>query len=54
MQSRSVIEQAKGILMAAHRIGEDEAFQLLVARSQQENVKLHTIAARFVADSSRP
>ncbi|GHF50439.1 GAF domain-containing protein [Amycolatopsis bartoniae] len=53
MQSRGVIEQAKGILMAARRISEDEAFQLLVARSQRENVKLHTIAARFVAESTR-
>ncbi|WP_346051649.1 MULTISPECIES: ANTAR domain-containing protein [Amycolatopsis] len=53
MQSRAVIEQAKGILMAAHRITEDEAFQMLTTRSQHENVKLNIIAARFVEDSTR-
>ncbi|GHF40151.1 GAF domain-containing protein [Amycolatopsis bartoniae] len=53
MDSRAVIEQAKGILMAAHHIGEEEAFRLLAARSQRENVKLNAVAARFVAESCR-
>ncbi|MFD4253689.1 MULTISPECIES: ANTAR domain-containing protein [Amycolatopsis] len=52
MRTRGVIEQAKGILMAARRISADEAFQLLVGQSQRENVKLHTISARFVAEHS--
>jgi GAF domain-containing protein len=49
MASRAVIEQAKGILMAVRGVTEDEAFQALVAQSQRDNVKLRTVARRFVA-----
>jgi GAF domain-containing protein len=47
--TRPVIEQAKGILMAARGVSEEEAFRLLVEQSQRENIKLHDVAARFVA-----
>jgi GAF domain-containing protein len=50
MQSRAVIDQAKGVLMAVHAITADEAFRLLVEQSQRENVKLHALAERFIAD----
>jgi GAF domain-containing protein len=43
LASRAVIEQAKGVLMAVHRITADEAFALLVTRSQQQNVKLREV-----------
>ena len=49
MQSRAVIEQAKGILMGAQRCGADEAFQILVRASQRENRKLRDIAEALVA-----
>lgn len=49
LASRAVIDQAKGILMAAHRISAEEAFQLLVKRSQDGNRKLYDVAAEFVA-----
>jgi GAF domain-containing protein len=52
MASRAVIEQAKGILMGAQRCGEDEAFALLVAASQRENVKLRDIAHRIVVNAT--
>ncbi|MGC7096685.1 ANTAR domain-containing protein [Amycolatopsis lurida] len=52
MESRAVIEQAKGILMAARGLTADQAFQELVSQSQRENVKLHTIADKFVAQMS--
>jgi GAF domain-containing protein len=48
MRSRAVIEQAKGILMAAEGIDEDEAFDILTRASQRENVKLRDIASRIV------
>jgi GAF domain-containing protein len=48
MRTRAVIEQAKGILMAVHRISADDAMKRLVAESQRTNVKLRDIAARFV------
>lgn len=49
MQSRAVIEQAKGILMArSPHLSPDEAFDLLRKASQRENVKLRDIAQRIV------
>lgn len=48
MSSRAVIEQAKGILMAAHRITADDAMKRLIAESQHTNVKLRDVATRFV------
>jgi GAF domain-containing protein len=49
MQSRAVIEQAKGILMArSPQLDADEAFGLLRKASQRENVKLREIAQRIV------
>jgi GAF domain-containing protein len=50
-QSRAVIEQAKGILMAAEGMAEDDAFDVLVRASQRENVKLREIARRLVEDA---
>ncbi|GHG50130.1 MULTISPECIES: GAF and ANTAR domain-containing protein [Amycolatopsis] len=50
LDSRAVIDQAKGILMALHRIGAEQAFDLLVKQSQQQNVKLRDVAERFVTN----
>lgn len=53
---RDAIGQAKGLLMAQHRCGPDEAFEYLRNASQQANIKLHEVAARLVAsetDTSR-
>ncbi|MEU4742928.1 GAF and ANTAR domain-containing protein [Actinosynnema sp. NPDC023658] len=54
LTSRSVIDQAKGIVMAVHRIDADQAFRLLVDRSQRENVKLRDLAEQFVKDATAP
>jgi GAF domain-containing protein len=48
MEFRSVIEQAKGILMAQQRCGPIEAFDVLVRASQNQNRKLREIAAEIV------
>ncbi len=53
MQSRAVIEQAKGILMGIQRCSADEAFQILVRASQRENRKLREIAEELVSRSSQ-
>jgi hypothetical protein len=50
METRSDIEQAKGMLMLVYRIDEAAAFNLLKWRSQECNVKLHAIAEQIVAD----
>jgi GAF domain-containing protein len=48
MQSRAVIEQAKGILMSQRRCDAAEAFNLLAAASQRSNRKLRDIAQGIV------
>ncbi len=55
LDSRAVIEQAKGILMAqTDGLGPDGAFELLKSASQRENVKLRDIAARIVTRRNDP
>jgi len=51
MKNRAVIEQAKGMLMAAEGIDEEEAFAVLVRASQRQNVKLNVVA-RALMDSA--
>ena len=43
-----MIDQAKGIIMAAKGCTADEAFDVLRRASQRENTKLRLIAARIV------
>jgi PAS domain S-box-containing protein len=48
-ESRAVIEQAKGVLMIAYGIPAERAFDILVWRSQETNIKVRDLAARFMA-----
>jgi GAF domain-containing protein len=48
LESRAVIEQAKGIIMARNRCDADEAFAMLKRISQHRNVKLHRVAQAIV------
>jgi GAF domain-containing protein len=48
METRAVIEQAKGMLMAEQRISEDAAFKALVTMSQNSNVKVREVAQQLV------
>jgi len=50
MQSRAVIEQAKGIIIAQRGGTPDEAFERLKALSQHGNVKLRDLARRIVEE----
>jgi AmiR/NasT family two-component response regulator len=52
LSQRAPIEQAKGMLMAIHRISADAAFGLLVDRSQGTNRKLRDIAQELVDRAS--
>jgi response regulator NasT len=45
---RAVIEQAKGILMARHAVGADDAFELLRSHSQHSGTKLADVAEAIV------
>ncbi len=46
--ARARIEQAKGVLMAAYGITEERAFDILVWRSQETNLKVRELATRFL------
>jgi hypothetical protein len=48
--NRAIIEQAKGMLMAAYDMHADAAFAILRWRSQELNVKLHDVAREIVAE----
>jgi GAF domain-containing protein len=54
MQSRAVIEQAKGMLMGARQCTADEAFGILVELSQNSHEKLREIAQTVVNEMSKP
>jgi PAS domain S-box-containing protein len=54
MESRSVIDQAIGMLIAAHGCSPDEAFQMLSAHSRQSNRKVREIATAMVEGAGRP
>jgi GAF domain-containing protein len=53
MESRAVIEQAKGMVMARNRCNADEAFAMLRRISQHRNVKLHQVAQAIVDASQK-
>lgn len=53
MESRAVIEQAKGILVAQQGCTPTQAFDLLAAASQTSNRKLRDIAAAIVEGAQR-
>ncbi|WP_254922902.1 ANTAR domain-containing protein [Rhodococcus sp. OK302] len=46
--SRSVIEQAKGMLMVVYGVPADRAFDIVVWRSQETNTKLKTVAEQLI------
>ena len=50
LETRTLIGQATGLLMAQEGLTSDEAFKQLVAISQNANVKLREIAQRYVQD----
>lgn len=51
--TRTVIDQAVGIIRARSGVGSEEAFERLAKISQNENVKLHTVAERLVEEAVR-
>ncbi|MGY1663686.1 ANTAR domain-containing protein [Geodermatophilus sp. SYSU D00705] len=53
MESRAVIEQAKGVLMGRHHCSAEEAFRLLSTESQRTNRKLRDLAADLVGAVQR-
>ena len=54
MASRSVIDQAKGVLMERFKVTSDQAFRLLAAASMATNVKLREVADQLVTTGELP
>jgi GAF domain-containing protein len=54
LQTRGVIDQAKGILMDRHKLTADQAFQVLAQMSMKANRKLHAIADDLVHTGELP
>jgi GAF domain-containing protein len=54
MDSRAVIEQAKGIIMGSRRCTPTEAFAILAKLSQDTNRKLRDVATALVDKASTP
>src|SRR5262249_11496158 len=47
-ETRAVIEQAKGIVMATYRCGPDEASDMLRQASRARGIKVYVLAAKLV------
>jgi GAF domain-containing protein len=54
LESRAVIDQAKGILMERHKLTADQAFQALARISMQSNRKLREVADELVTTGEFP
>jgi len=53
LDSRSVIDQAIGIIRSRSGASADEAFERLAHISQTENIKLYTVAEQLVEEAAR-
>jgi AmiR/NasT family two-component response regulator len=54
LDSRIVIEQAKGVLSERYRMGIDDAFELLRRSARNNRLRLHALAAAVVASHETP
>ena len=48
LESHAVVDQARGVLMATHRIDADAAWSLLVRVSSHQNIKVRTLAEAVI------
>lgn len=54
LDSRIVIEQAKGVLCERYGVEPDRAFQLLRRAARSNRMRLHTLASHVVASRETP
>ena len=54
LDSRVVIEQAKGVLVERHALDPDEAFQVLRRGARSNRMRIHDLAARVVSSREAP
>jgi response regulator NasT len=53
LETRKLVERARGILMAAEELTEDEAYQQLRSRSQNERQSMAAISRRVIEDANQ-
>ena len=54
LNSRVVIEQAKGVLAERYSIGVDEAFRILRRAARSNRMRIHDLAGRVVCSPETP
>jgi GAF domain-containing protein len=54
IESRAVIDQAVGVLMATRGLAPQEAFEVMARESQNTNTKLRDVAAQIAIDARPP
>jgi len=54
LQSRVLIEQAKGVLAERYGIGIDEAFELLRRSARSSRTRIHHLAAEIIGSRTSP
>ena len=54
LASHALVDQARGVLMATHRIDADAAWGLLVRVSSHENIKVRTLAEAVITLVTSP
>jgi AmiR/NasT family two-component response regulator len=54
LESRVVIEQAKGIIAGRHAVDLQTAFDVLRRAARSNRLKLHHLAERVIAESETP
>lgn len=54
LQSRIVIEQAKGMLAARHNLTIPDAFDALRRAARSNRMKIHDLARRVIAEPATP
>jgi hypothetical protein len=54
LASHAVVDQARGVLMATHRIDADAAWGLLVRVSSHENIKVRALAEAVITLVASP
>jgi GAF domain-containing protein len=54
LESRAVIDQAKGVLMERYKLSAEQAFQVLAQASMNENRKVRDIADQLVSTGELP
>src|SRR4051794_19575447 len=54
LESRVVIEQAKGVLRERYRLSTEAAFELLRHAARSNRMKIHALAGKVVSSSETP